>query len=200
ENLPRLLIGPIVQHLHNDVGIAAWQRPSEEVATLQNQSTADCLVDHHTLDDMRLVKENTPQFRCGLEYGLEQMSQAAANVANRVEDGEIIHCDDWRNGALRLRLHARMEDLGLLRMFSEIRKDVAYCALAAAYYLLKCSPALPEHGERYKPYISAHGLWMVAAQRTRQCVVRVFAAAPLEYVMRSEQTQYPVQSISVGSD
>ena len=145
-----------MQHLHNDVGIAAWQRPAEEVALLQNQSTGDCLVDAHTLDDMRLVKENTAQLRYRLEYGLEQMSQAAADVTNRAEDGEIVRLNDWGNSALRLRFHTRIEDLRLLRMLSEIRKDVAHCGLAAAHYLLKCSPALPEHGKPHKSYIGAH--------------------------------------------
>src|SRR6266850_2845124 len=41
---------------------------------------------------------------------------------------------------------------------------------------------------------------MVAAQRTRELVVHVFAAASFEYAMRSEQAQYSVQSISVSSD
>src|SRR5207302_4876625 len=109
------------------------------------------LVDAHTLDDMRLVKQNTAQFRCRLEYGLEQMSQAAANVTNRAEDGEIVGCKNWRNNALRLRLHTRIEDLRLLRMPSKIRKNVAHRRLAAAHYLLKRSPALPEHGKPDKP-------------------------------------------------
>src|ERR1700756_1790854 len=105
---------------------------------------------------MGLVKTNPAQLRARLEYGLEQMSQAAANVTNRVEDGEIVRCNNWRNNALRLRLHARIEDLRLLRVPSEIRHDVAHCGLAAAHHLLKCSPALPEHGKPYKPYIGAH--------------------------------------------
>src|SRR5229473_3061924 len=41
---------------------------------------------------------------------------------------------------------------------------------------------------------------MVAAQRTRELVVHVFAAAPIEYAMGSEQAQYSVQGISVSSD
>src|SRR5690242_14558217 len=114
-----------MQHLHNDVGVAAWQRSAKEVAALQNQSTDDCPIDTHTFDHMRLVEQNTAQLRCRLEYGLKQMSQAAANISNRVEDGEIVRRKNWRNNALRLRLHARIEDLRLLRMPFKIRKDVA---------------------------------------------------------------------------
>jgi hypothetical protein len=41
---------------------------------------------------------------------------------------------------------------------------------------------------------------MVAAQRTGERVVRVFAVTPIEYAMRSEQAQYSVQRISVNSE
>src|SRR4029077_12050763 len=130
--------------------------PAEEVAPLRNQSTGNCLVDLHTLGNMRLGKENTARFRCRLENGREQMSQTAADVPNRAEDGEIVRCNDWRNSALRLRPHTRIEDLRLLWMLFEIRKDVADCGLAAAHYLLECSPALPQHGKAHKPYIGTH--------------------------------------------
>src|SRR5438128_12209287 len=41
---------------------------------------------------------------------------------------------------------------------------------------------------------------MVAAQRTRERVVHVLAATAMEHAMRSEQSQYTVQSIGISAD
>jgi len=109
-----------------------------------------------SFDDMRLVEENTTQFRCRPEDCLKQMPQATADVTNRAKYGEIVGVNDWWNCALRLRLHTRIENLRLLRMLFEISKDFAHCGLAGAHYLLKSAPTLPEHWKAHKPYIGAH--------------------------------------------
>src|SRR5689334_2426173 len=125
-----------MKDFHKDVGVASRERAVKEVPAFSRQSTADCLVRFHALDDVWLVKENTARFGRGFEYGLEQVPEPAANITNRMKAGKIVRCNNWRNGDLRLRLHARIEDLRFLGMLLEIRENVAHRRLAPAHHLL----------------------------------------------------------------
>jgi hypothetical protein len=73
----RLGVGPIVEHVHDQIGVPGRERVDEEVARLPHKPgmrRSSCL------DDPRQVEEDASCLGRHLEYGVQQVAAAAADV------------------------------------------------------------------------------------------------------------------------
>src|SRR6201984_1465201 len=145
-----------MDHFHQDVSVAPWQRSTEEVAALDVESVGRS----DTLDYVSLIEQNATRFRSSLEYRFEQMAQASSYVGDRPERGKIAGVEHRPDGGFSLGFHPGVKDLAFFSMVFEIGKYSArfegvHRGFTGSNHLLEQPIAIPEHRQTYPPDIGS---------------------------------------------
>lgn len=83
QNGNSLLVSPVVDDFHHQIGIAGRQGIPEKIAGLQRKSFRRCACD--LFDHMRQVKQHTFRARRGVEHCPQQVATPTANIADETE-------------------------------------------------------------------------------------------------------------------
>src|ERR671938_4489 len=122
QDLGGLVVRPVVDDLHEQVGVGRWQGVDEEVAGLRVDAGGG---DVGGGDHIGQVEQDAARGGRGVEHGVGQVASAAADVGDGGEGPEVVGGQHVGDVGPRLGGHAFAEDLGLVGMGVEVGEEAA---------------------------------------------------------------------------